>query len=72
MEPIDPKAMALLSDALQLGSVFQGPSKWLASEEALWEIEALQAYANAVATHDMRMERPVYATAAFDLAANAE
>ena len=38
--------------------------KWYISEEALWEVNALHEYVDALALHDMRAECPLYAAAA--------
>ena len=45
----------------------QAPSKWHASTEALNEIHGLEDYVAALAAHDLQVEQPSYAIAAFDL-----
>ena len=43
------------------------PSKWHMSEEAMWEVEALQQYIGVLAAWELEVADPIFAITAFDL-----
>ena len=59
--------------ALEVGYTFHGgwlqdvPSKWNTTAEVLNDVHGLEDYVAALATHDLQVEHPIYAAAAFDL-----
>ena len=61
-------SLALAEQWYSEPNLSEARAKWYASEEALWEIEGLQAYTEALASHTMQGESVAFITAAFDLA----